>query len=121
MHEPDQHVSPIKNWKQLVVVVALAFIVPIAVIVILSQYVTGTPEGTDEDDNAVQNRIKPVGEVLLALPSGPKGQLSGEQVYNQVCKTCHEGGLAGAHKVGDNAAWAKVIAQGLAPTVDHAI
>ena len=43
MHEPDQHVSPIKNWKQLVVVVVLAFVVPIAVIVILSQYVTGTP------------------------------------------------------------------------------
>ena len=66
-------------------------------------------------------RIKPVGDVQLALPSGPKGQLGGEQVYNQVCKTCHEGGLAGAPKVGDKAAWAKVIAQGLAPTVDHAI
>ena len=38
-----------------------------------------------------------------------------------MCKTCHEGGLAGAPKVGDKAAWAKVIAQGLAPTVDHAI
>ncbi len=121
MHEPDQHVSPIKNWKQLVVVVVLAFIVPIAVIIILSQWVTGTPEGGEENDNAVLGRIKPVGDVLLALPSGPKGQLGGEQVYNQVCKTCHEGGLAGAPKVGDKAAWAKVIAQGLAPTVDHAI
>ena len=38
--------------------------------------------------------------------------LSGEQVYAQVCKTCHEGGIAGAHKFGDKAAWAKVIAQG---------
>jgi cytochrome c5 len=121
MHEPDQHVSPIKNWKQLVVVVVLAFVVPIAVIIILSQWVTGTPKGADENDNAVLGRIKPVGEVQLALPSGPKGQLGGEQVYNQVCKTCHEGGLAGAPKVGDKAAWAKVIAQGLAPTVDHAI
>jgi cytochrome c5 len=120
MHEPDQHVSPIKNWKQLVVVVVLAFVVPIAVIIILSQWVTGTPKGADENDNAVLGRIKPVGEVQLALPSGPKGQLGGEQVYNQVCKTCHEGGLAGAPKVGDKAAWAKVIAQGLAPTVDHA-
>jgi cytochrome c5 len=69
----------------------------------------------------VLNRIKPVGSVELALPSGPKGQLSGEQVYHQVCKTCHEGGLAGAPKVSDRAVWAKVIAQGLAPTVDHAI
>ena len=121
MHEPEQHVSPIKNWKQLVVVVVLAFVVPIAVIIILSQYITGTPKGADENDSLVLARIKPVGDVQLALPSGPKGQLSGEQVYSQVCKTCHEGGLAGAHKVGDKAAWAKVIAQGLGPTVDHAI
>jgi len=121
MHEPEPHVSPIKNWKQLVVVVVLAFVVPIAVIILLSQYITGTPKGADENDSVVLGRIKPVGDVQLALPSGPKGQLGGEQVYNQVCKTCHEGGLAGAPKVGDKAAWTKVIAQGLAPTVDHAI
>jgi len=121
MHEPDQHVSPIKNWKQLVVVVVLAFVVPIAVIVILSQYVTGTPKGGGDNDSAVLERIKPVGDVQLALASGPKGQLSGEQVYNQVCKTCHEGGLAGAPKAGDKAAWVKIIAQGLTPTVDHAV
>jgi len=121
MHESDQDASPIKNWKQLVVIVALAFVVPITIIVILSQYVTSAPTGAEENDEAVLRRIKPVGDVQLALPSGPKGQLGGEQVYNQVCKTCHEGGLAGAPKVGDNAAWARVIAQGLAPTVDHAI
>ena len=121
MHEPEPHVSPIKNWKQLVVVVVLAFIVPITVIILLSQYITGAPKGAHENDSAVLARIKPVGDVQLALPSGPKGQLGGEQVYNQVCKTCHEGGLAGAPKMGDKAAWAKVIAQGLAPTVDHAI
>ena len=31
MQEHAKHVSPIKNWKQLVVVVVLAFAVPIAV------------------------------------------------------------------------------------------
>ncbi len=121
MQEPDQHASPIKNWKQLVVIVALAFIVPIAVIVLLAQYITDAPVRASGDENAVLNRIKPVGDVMLALAAGPKGRLSGEQVYNQVCKTCHEGGLAGAPKVGDSAAWAKVIAQGLASTVDHAV
>jgi cytochrome c5 len=121
MHEPEPHVSPIKNWKQLVVVVVLAFVVPIAVIILLSQYITGAPKGGDESESVVLGRIMPVGDVQLALPAGPKGQLSGEQVYNQVCKTCHEGGLAGAPKVGDKAAWTKIIAQGLAPTVDHAI
>jgi len=66
MHEPHQHVSPITNWKQLVVVVALAFIVPIAVIILLTQYVTDAPVQPNENDSAVLNRIKPVGEVLLA-------------------------------------------------------
>jgi cytochrome c5 len=42
-------------------------------------------------------------------------------VYGQVCKTCHEAGLAGAPKVGDKGAWAKVVAQGLGTTVDHAV
>jgi cytochrome c5 len=121
MHEHDQHESPIKNWKQLVVVVVLAFAVPITVIVILSQFVTGTAVPPDEDEDAVLRRIKPVGDVRLALPSGPKGQLSGEQVYNQVCKTCHENGIAGAPKVGDKAAWSRIIAQGLATSLDHAV
>ena len=121
MHEPDQHVSPIKNWKQLVIVVLLAFVVPIAIIILISQYVTNAPKGGKEDDSAVLSRIKPVGDVQLAAAGGPKGQLMGEEVYNQVCKTCHEAGLAGAPKVGDKGAWAKVIAQCLVTTVDHAV
>jgi cytochrome c5 len=117
----DQHVSPIKNWKQLVVVVVLAFAVPIALIIVLSQLVTGQRKGLDQADAEIIGRIQPVGQVLLAQPSGPKGQLTGQAVFNQVCKTCHEGGLAGAHKVGDKAAWAKVIAQGEKLTFEHAI
>ena len=75
MHEPDQHVSPIKNWKQLVVVVVLAFVVPIVVIVILSRSTSrAAPKGASQDDNAVLARIKPVGDVQLAVASGPKGQ-----------------------------------------------
>ena len=121
MEQPDPHASPIKNWKQLVVVVALAFLVPITVIVILSQYITGAPQRVSDDDSAVIARIKPVGDVLLAAPSAPKGQLTGEQVYGQVCKNCHGEGLAGSPKAGDKAAWGKIIAQGLSTAVQHAI
>ncbi len=117
----DQHASPIKNWKQLVVVVVFAFIVPIAVAVLISQYVTSGSKGMHEDESAIIKRIQPVGEVVLAAPSGPKGQLTGEQVYGQVCKNCHEAGLAGAPKFGDKTAWAKVIAQGQPVAVDHAL
>jgi cytochrome c5 len=120
MNEPDQHSSPIKTPKQLAVVVALAFIVPIALIVLITQLVTGGPHESG-DDAAVLARIAPVGTVQIAAPSGPKGMLTGEQVFAQVCKTCHEAGIAGAHKLGDKAAWAKVIAQGEKLTFEHAI
>jgi len=121
MHEHDKHVSSIKNWTQPVITVGLLLVATIAVLVLLTQMVTDTPNAAKDDETAVLSRIKPVGEVQLAVASGPKGQLSGEQVYTQVCKTCHEGGLAGAPKVGDKAAWVKIIAQGLTPAVDHAI
>jgi len=66
------HVSPIKNWRQLVVVVVLAFVVPIAVIALLSQYVTDVSAPADVD---VASRIKPVGEVVVesAGGAGPAG------------------------------------------------
>ena len=117
----DQHDSPIKTPRQLITIVVLAFVVPITLMALLSQLVTSRVEGLHENQDAVLARIKAVGEVTIAAPSGPKGQATGEQVYNQVCKTCHEGGLAGAPKVGDKAAWAKVIAQGQATAVSHAI
>lgn len=116
----EEHSSPIKNWKQLVVVVVLAFVVPITVISILASLVVGSHGGGEESESAVLARIQPVGNVTLAKASGPRGQLTGEQVYQQVCKTCHEAGLAGAHKLGDKGAWAKVIAQGEKVTFEHA-
>ena len=96
MNEPDPHTSPIKTPKQLIIVVVLAFVVPISLIVLVTQLVTGRPHATG-DDSQILARIAPVGVVQLAAPSGPKGNLTGEQVFAQVCKTCHETGLAGAH------------------------
>ena len=121
MQEPDQHSSPIKTPKQLVIVVLLAFIVPIVVIGLLSQLFTSMSEDTSADEQRVLERIKPVGMVVIAEATGPKGSLTGEQVYGQICKTCHEGGLAGAPKTGDKAAWGPRIAQGEKVLVQHAI
>ena len=117
----EEHSSPIKTPKQLVIVVLLAFIVPIAVAVMISQLVTSGEHGTGENENIVLSRIQPVGTVVIAEPSAPKGTQSGEQVYATVCKTCHEAGLAGAPKFGDKAAWAKVVAQGDKLSFEHAI
>lgn len=117
----EEHSSPIKTPKQLVIVVLLAFAVPIAIAALISQLVTSGEKGITDNSDQVLARIQPVGTVVLAEATGPKGMLTGEQVYNQVCKTCHEAGLAGAPKIGDKAAWGKVIAQGDKTTFEHAI
>ena len=117
----EEHSSPIKTPKQLIVVVLLAFIVPIAVAVMISQLVTSGEKGARENESIVLSRIQPVGTVVMAEASAPKGTQSGEQVYGTVCKTCHEAGLAGAPKFADKAAWAKVVAQGDKLAFEHAI
>jgi len=66
----DEHSSVIKTPKQLIVVVLAAFIVPITVIALLTQFVTGgISVGKDDpamSEEAVAKRLKPVGELVLA-------------------------------------------------------
>ena len=45
----------------------------------------------------------------------------GTQVYETACKTCHGGGIMGAPKSGDQAAWAPRIAKGKNTLYEHAI
>ena len=120
MPEDHQHESLIKTPKQLAIVVALAFLVPITVIGLLSQLVTSAPP-TRDSDAARKLRIAPVGTVDVVDPNAVRVALSGEQVFMQVCKTCHEAGLAGAPKMGDTAAWAPRIAEGADTLFSHAI
>ncbi len=75
---------------------------------------------TDKQRAAIEDRIKPVGEVCLEGDSdcgGPAvvasaGPRSGEDVYNAACLACHATGAAGAPKLGDVVAWADRIAKG---------
>jgi cytochrome c5 len=45
----------------------------------------------------------------------------GKQVYEKVCSKCHDEGISGAPKIGDQKAWAFRIAQGMDLLVKHAI
>jgi cytochrome c5 len=49
------------------------------------------------------------------------GAASGEALVKQTCATCHATGVAGAPKLGDKAAWAPRIAQGVPALVQNAI
>jgi len=115
----EEHENFIKTPKQLVIIVVLCFVVPIGFIILLTQLMTGDKNlRPAEQPVAIAERLKPVGDFVVA---GPKVLLSGDKLYAAVCQTCHATGLAGSHKLGDKTAWAKVIAQGQATTVAHAL
>ena len=45
----------------------------------------------------------------------------GQEIYQQVCASCHATGLAGAPKFGDKTAWAPRIAMGIDALVESAM
>ena len=83
----------------------------------------------------VAERIRPLGRVRLpgdeadtAVVSEPVEAATpvatvrtGPQVYNEACVACHGNGIGGAPRLGDAAAWAPRIAQGLEIIQQHAL
>jgi cytochrome c5 len=122
----NPHESRIKTPKQLVAVLALSFVAPIIVIVLLAKLAT-SGRVYDKDSPAmspeeVAKRIKPVAEVNLAA-AGPAGKLlkAGEEVYRSVCMACHATGIASAPKFGDRRDWARRIGEGRKKLVQVAL
>jgi len=115
----EEHSSPIKTPQQLIVVVVLSFVVPVTLILLLVKLITGgmqvDPGSAAMSEEAIANRLKPVGEVsvVAAREASAGGAGNGEQLFNTVCQACHAAGLAGAPKTGDKAAWKPRIAQGI--------
>jgi cytochrome c5 len=139
-----EHPSPIKTPGQLITVVVLAFVLPVALIVAIVQMITGGlrtgPGYPGMDENAIAARIKPVGEVnfvasgapaappaasapAAAAPAAakPAAARSVDQIYQSACAMCHGAGLMGAPKLGDKGAWQPRIAQGTNVLHENAI
>jgi cytochrome c5 len=86
-------------------------------------------------EQVVESRIAPVAKVAVAgqdnsaleppapepAAAGAAADLGGEEVYNTACLACHGAGVAGAPKLGDKAAWAPRIAQGMETLHKHAL
>lgn len=121
----EEHSSPIKTPKQLIVTIVLSFVVPITIIFLLvNMVVSGNQVGAGSDTlspEAIAKRISPVAKLDLVDASGPKVFKTGEQVYNSVCAGCHKAGVAGALKFGDSAAWATAIGTGYNTMLANAI
>ena len=106
----------IRTPKQLVTVVILAFVVPLAIILLAVQFITG---GIKVDPNGSAMSDRAVAERMDVLNSGAPAQIAatsstksitvtsdpGESLYNTVCQACHSAGIAGAPKTGDKTAW----------------
>jgi cytochrome c5 len=120
----DQHNALIKTPRQLITVVILAFVVPVLVIILLANFVTGSKTAGAGSDamtpEAISDRLKPVGAVALQQAGGARTLQSGEAVYAAACAACHAAGAAGAPKTGDAAAWGPRVKQGFETLVKHA-
>lgn len=121
----EEHSSLIKTPKQLVIVMVLAFLIPVLGIVLLVHLIAGgmnvDAKRLDMTEEAVAARLKPIGQVVISDAGATSGARSGEAVYTRVCAACHGAGLLNAPKLGDKGAWKPRIAQGRDTLYTHAI
>lgn len=59
--------------------------------------------------------------VVEVAEEGGDDARGGEAVYNSTCIACHAAGVAGAPKLGDQAAWGPRIEKGIETLVQHAV
>lgn len=125
----------IKTPTQLIVVIVLAFVIPIAAIFTIVHFVMAGDKSRSKpamSDKAIAERIKPVGSTpdiekgpspLVPAPvpviaaaadaTGKPAAPNGKAIYDAACQACHTPGIAGAPKLGDKVAWAPRLAAGL--------
>ena len=129
----------LKSFAGLIV----ALVALTVVLFVVAQIIGGKPKIVEAtaDAKAVAERIKPVGELNVgAVPATKVTTASnavmdaiipsanaagaddhGKKIYDTTCMACHAAGVAGAPKLGDKAAWAPRIAQGMDTLHTHAL
>ena len=120
-HE-EAHTGPIKNSKQLLITVALAFVLPVILIIGLVQFVGAGPKtgvGVGMQELAQAKRLQKVGSVEIRDANRPL--VSGDEVYKNQCAACHTAGVSGAPKMGEAADWAPRLGQGFDALVQSAL
>jgi len=119
----DQHESFIKTPQQLVVVILLAFLVPIIGIILVVQLVLSRPAADPQalTPEAVAARVQPVGRLEFGAPAAAPGARNAADIVKSTCAACHQTGAANAPKLGDAAAWAPRIKTGVNALVQSVI
>ncbi len=115
-HDDSPHEGPIKTPKQLIAAVIFSFVIPIAVIVLLVSFVSSDSRPAAGSDGltpeAIARRIQPLAGVEIKDVNDIASLKQGNEVFTAQCQVCHGAGVAGAPKLGDNAAWAPRLTQG---------
>lgn len=129
------HISDGEFWKRFSMLVgalvALTFVL-FVLAQIMGAMVNKEPTAQAKAaDKALAERIRPVGQLMVAGGAGEKvmntlvpaanAAASGESTYKNSCSVCHAAGVAGAPKFGDKAAWKDRIAQGKDTLYEHAL
>jgi len=87
--------------------------------------VAATAPVTVQAPGAAAPATAPVAANTAAAPAAGTAPAAaagaGQALYNQNCMACHTAGVAGAPKLGDKAAWAPRLAQGVPVLVQNAI
>ena len=124
----------------------LGILIAIALLLIgVSRLVDSGPKGARDISDplmqaSAQERIRPFGQVAVAgvdnsalaiketaapvaaaPAAGAVPLTDGKSVFESACVACHGSGIAGAPRIGDKAAWAPRIAQGLPTLEQHAL
>ena len=124
-HEEAEHESGIKTPKQLITVVAASIIVPVIVIIMLTQFVAldnkKSPGSQALGASAVAARIAPVASDAVFDASVVVVPKTGKQVFEAQCTTCHTAGLLGAPKFGDASAWGPRVGKGFDALLQSAL
>ena len=115
-HDDAEHESGIKTPKQLITVIAASILVPVIVIIMLTQFVTldnkKSPGSEAYSASSVAARIAPVASDAVFDATAVVVAKTGQQVFEAQCTTCHTASLLGAPKFGDAAAWGPRVAKG---------
>lgn len=82
-HSKEEHSSFIQTPKQLIVVVVLAFTLPVVIIVLLAHLVTTNIRVTENNpglsEEAIAKRLKPVGDVAIMSKAEREAKLAAEK------------------------------------------
>jgi cytochrome c5 len=113
--------------QEVLVSVALGLLAPLIAIVLILFLINSIQSGQVDADSpeiaekSVLKNIAPVARLEALDANAPKVEKSGEEVFNEVCTSCHTPGALGAPKLNSKGDWASRLGQGFDKLTANAI